>query len=402
MLKVLGLGSFRDSAQSSINKVEEPVGQTVSISRFSTERSPFEVLGRSTIGKLEGSLRPEFGAEVAYNRLGSRIALEVEDAGGVRPIALPASDVTVEELRGEAFGNLTWVAAPKWTLEAGLAIETSRITVTGDADGENSFTFVKPSIAATHQVSDAIQLRAAVRRSVGQLDFNDFAASANAEDDRFLAGNPNLGPDQTTRASLTFEFRGSTGVALNLEGFYEWRENVLEQVILPSGVPGIANAGSGRFRGVDVEGSLPLTSLIPGGLLEVTAAFRDSHFDDPITGETRQLFGVQDRDIDIDFRQDIASERIAWGVKYEPGGRYRQFFVDEAIDELRTDRWTAFIETTRFFGVKMNLEVRHIGGVEFPRERLLFAPDRSGALSGSEILDRRRGEFVKFTVSDQF
>ena len=163
MLKVLGLGSFRDSAQSSINKVEEPVGQTVSISRFSTERSPFEVLGRSTIGKLEGSLRPEFGAEVAYNRLGSRIALEVEDAGGVRPIALPASDVTVEELRGEAFGNLTWVAAPKWTLEAGLAIETSRITVTGDADGENSFTFVKPSIAATHQVSDAIQERRPAR-----------------------------------------------------------------------------------------------------------------------------------------------------------------------------------------------------------------------------------------------
>lgn len=50
----------------------------------------------------------------------------------------------------------------------------------------------------------------------------------------------------------------------------------------------------------------------------------------------------------------------------------------------------------------MQLEVRNIGQTRFPRDRLLFAPDRSGAFTGSEVLDRERGEFVKFTVSDQF
>ncbi|WP_197409568.1 TonB-dependent siderophore receptor [Erythrobacter sp. YT30] len=402
VLKVLGLGSLTESVQESRNVVEEPVGELATISRFRADRLPLEVLSRGTIGKLEGSFRPEFGVEVAYNRLDSSIALEFEDETGVTPIDLPASDVTVEELRGEAFTNITWIAAPDWTIEAGLAIETSRITVAGDAEGENTFTFLKPSFAITHQLSKAIQLRAAVRRTVGQLDFNDFAASTNLEDDRVIGGNPDLGPDQTTRASFTADFRAPSGAALNVEAFHEWREDVLEQVILPSGVGGLANAGSARVWGMDVEGALPLRAVLPGGLLEVTAEFRDSSFDDPITGETRNINGLQNPNIDIDFRQDFTAERFAYGIRYEPRIEFATFFIDEAIEEARGDRWTAFIETTRFFGLKMNLEVRNIGGQIFPRDRLLFTPDRSGSLTGSEILDRRRGEFVKFTITDQF
>lgn len=197
VLKLLALGSFRDSEVGSTNIVAGPPGAAPTINRFESDGLPIEVLTRATIGRLEGSLRPEFGIETAYHRLDSRIALEVEDADGMRPIILPASDVTVAEWRGETFGNVVWALASRWTLEAGLAAEFSQITVTGDAAGQNRFFFLKPSLAMTFQASDALQLRAALRRTVGQLDFKDFAASANAEDDRFLAGNPDLGPDQT-------------------------------------------------------------------------------------------------------------------------------------------------------------------------------------------------------------
>lgn len=402
VLKALALGSIRDVEQSSLSVIEEPVAQLASISRFQSKTTPLELLSRATIGKLEGSLRPEFGLEGAYNRLDSEVALEIEDAAGVRAVPLSASDVVVEELRAEAFGNLTWLLASDWTLEAGLAVETSRITVDGNASGENSFTFLKPSLALTHQVSKALQLRAAVRRTVGQLSFNDFAASANIEDDRVLAGNPDLGPDQTTRGSFTADLRAPSGAALNVEVFHEWRSDVLEQVFLPGGGAGRANAGSARVWGLDIEAALPLRAVLRGGLIEVDGEFRDSRFDDPITGETRQVFGLQDQRIDITFRQDLTPERVAYGVTYEPRGEFSQFFTGEVINEERGDRWTAFVETTRFLGVKMQLEVRNIGGALFPRERLLFTPDRSGSLTSTEILDRRRGEFVKFTISDQF
>jgi hypothetical protein len=50
----------------------------------------------------------------------------------------------------------------------------------------------------------------------------------------------------------------------------------------------------------------------------------------------------------------------------------------------------------------MRLEASNIGQTRFPRDRQLFAPDRSGTFLGTERLDRERGEFVTFTISDQF
>lgn len=402
VLKLLTLGSFQDAEQSSANVVAEPPGAAPVINRFASKDLPIEVLSRATIGKLEGSVRPEFGIEAAYNRLDSRIALEVEDTSGVRPIILPASDVTVAEWRGETFGNLVWAIAPRWTLEAGLAAEFSQITVSGDAEGRNEFFFLKPSVALTWQVSDALQLRGSLRRTVGQLDFSDFAASANAEDDRFLAGNPDLGPDQTWRASLTGDLRLQGGYALNVQAFHEWREDVLEQIVLPIGVPGLANAGSARVWGIESEAAVPLTGFLKGGLVEVSADFRDAAFTDPITGQSRVVTDLTTPEITIDFRQDLTDARFAWGARYEPPLRTTSFFANEEIIDRRGRRITAFVETTRFFGVKMQLEVRNIGQVRFPRDRQLFAPDRSDAFIGSEVLDRERGEFLKFTISDQF
>lgn len=401
-VKVLGLGSYRDIEQSSRNVVQEPVGETASISRFRAERFPVELLSRGTFGRVDGRLRPEFGLEIAYNRLESEIGLEIEDAAGIAPINLPASDVAIEEVRGEAFGNLTWVAAPKWTVEAGLAVEASEITVGGDADGKSTFTFLKPSFAVTHQWSDEIQFRAALRRTVGQLDFNDFAASANAEDGRFLGGNPDLGPDQTTRASVTADFRASSGLALNLELFHEWRDDVLEQVALPSGAFGVANAGSATVQGLDADLSVPLAFLIPGGLLEAEVALRESEFDDPITGRTRDITELRTPEIEVNFRQDLTDLELAWGVGYEAPYDVAFFFADEIDAGSPEAGWTGFVETTRFFGVKAQLEVRNIGGRDFPRERLFFDPNRAGAFAGSEIQDRRRGEFIKLTISNQF
>lgn len=400
--KLLALSSFRDAVQAAQDVVAEPVDGPRSISRFRSEQVPIELLSRVTLGQVDGDLRPEFGGEIAYNRLSSTIALETEDAIGVQPTLLPASDIVVEELRGEAFANLAWAVTPRWTAEVGLAVETSQITVSGDAQGESRFTFLKPSLAITSQLTDEIQIRATVRRTVGQLDFNDFAASANAEDDRLLGGNPNLGPDQTTRASLTADFRVASGAALNLEVFQEWREDVLEQTILPSGAFGVANLGSAQAAGLNADLSLPLRFIIPGGLLEADIAFINTSFDDPITGQIRNVTDFENPLIDIDFRQDLPRLRFAWGFRYEPPTNIENFFVDEAIFSSRGSNWTGFIETTRFFGVKSQLEVRNIDGQEFPRERLFFFPDRGGEFIGSEIIDRRRGAFIKLTITDQF
>src|SRR5690606_25761619 len=140
--------------------------------------NPIEVIGRITTTPASSRrFKPDFGAELAHNRLDSDLDLTRDAGGGQARIALPAADLVVEELRGEAFANATWPLSPDWTLEGGLAVETSEIGVSGDAEQSRRFTFFKPSAAIAWRAMPGLLLRAEVRRTVDQLNFADFAAS---------------------------------------------------------------------------------------------------------------------------------------------------------------------------------------------------------------------------------
>ena len=160
------------------------------------------------------------------------------------------------------------------------------ITVGGEAERSQTFTFVKPSIAVAWRATSRLQLRAAARHTVGQLDFSDFAASVELADDQTQAGNPDLGPDQATRYSISADYRGSGDLALTLEAFLEDRTDVLEQVVLPSGAPGLSNAGETTYRGLKGSATVPLDRWLAGARLTGEAEVIESAFNDPLTGRS--------------------------------------------------------------------------------------------------------------------
>lgn len=402
-LKLLSLSSFQTWEQEQLVSTERPVGNLASGSTFTREQDTFETVFRGSFTKSGSSrLRPEFGAEIAYNSLDSKLSLETRDAAGANAIDLPAADVLVEELRGEAYSNLIWQAGGGLSVEAGLATEISQITVSGDADSRQSFFFIKPFATAIYDYRPGFQFRLGLRRTVGQLDFSEFAASASAEDDRLLAGNPNLGPDQTTRASFTVDMRSEKRGAINVELFHEWRDNLIEQVRLPSGSFGAANAGNGRLWGVTANASAPLSPVIPGGLLELEADFRDSTFADPLSGTDRDISNVSSPTLLAEFRQDLSDQKLAWGFSYRAAQKRRFFFANEISFTREGEQWRAFVQSTHLKGWRTTLEVRSIGGRNRFRERTFFEPSRAGSLSGSEVIDRNRGAFVSLTLAGQF
>lgn len=401
--KTILLASSTPLDEETIVREERPVRTIDGGSRFTNTQIPIETISRTTYARGGArALKPEFGFEGAYNRLDSEFALFARDASGTEtPVALPASDVVVEELRGEAFANLIWTAAPKWTVETGVAVEASEISVSGDAQNNQAFVFAKPFANLLYRPSSTLQLRLGARRTVGQLDFADFAASADGEQDRQFGGNPDLGPDQTWRAAFAVDWRREARGALNVEVFHEWRNDVLEQLGLPSGAFGLANAGEGRVWGVTTSGALQLTPVIPGGLLEVRATVQDSEFDDPLTGATRVLDDIPSPIISLNFRQDLPAIQSSWGVTYIAAENTELFFGNEISDARDGDRVELFAETTRYFGVKSRLALRGVGGQTFRTNRRFFAPDRSGAFVGSERVDRDRGLFITLTVEGQ-
>jgi len=402
-VKALSLSSYRDRDRQQLVFSERPVGMEISNSTFASQRETFETIIRTTASRGgERRLKPEFGAEIAYNRLDSNLSLEVADAGGVTSVSLPAANVLVEELRGEAFANLIWSASKKFTIETGIGAELSKITVSGDADNAQSFLFAKPFATLIYDPRPGIQFRLGARRTVGQLDFTDFAASASAADDRLTAGNPELEPDQTTKLSFSVDLRSDTRGAVNVELFHEWREGILEQIILPSGGQGIGNAGSARVWGLRANASLPLSPVIPGGLFELESEFLDSTFLDPITNERRVVSNTDSPSILASFRQDLTARRVAWGFSYRAVFDGTFFFADEESYNRDGEHWSVFVETARFLGVKTNLEFSGIGKQNFFRGRRFFDPDRSGVFVESQDISRDRGMFVTLTMSGQF
>ena len=148
--------------------------------------------------------------------------------------------------------------------------------------------------------------------------------------------------------------------------------------------------------------SLPLSAIIPGGLIELETEFLDSSFLDPITGANRVVSFTDTPTIDASFRQDLTDLKVAWGVSYAAEIEGTFFFADEESLNRDGRNWSVFAETTRVFGIKTKLEFSNIGKQNFFRERRFFSPDRSGAFTGSQAISRDTGMLVALTASGQF
>lgn len=397
--QVIGLGLLEDREFNNRFHSETVTGDEVFDSSFSQDSRNTEFIGRTTYGKLSGSLfKPEFGFEVAKNRLTSN-SVSFEDG---QQQELNGGNVEVEELRGEFFSTFVYLANHKLTLEGGLTAEVSNIKVSGDAEQEQTFRFIKPRISATFKFDRDNQLAFELERQVGQLDFRDFAASSEASDDRTTSGNPDLQPDSTYVVAATYDWSFSERGSLKVKVFHEWRDDILEQILLPSGGQGIGNAGDARVWGIQTDINLPLDALLANGLLEVTHIYSDSSFHDPIIDGERVVNGFTPNVLEVKLRQDLTRIKLAWGIEYSSDFTTSNFFVDEIQKFRANKRWKFFIESSRFFGVKTQLEITDANTGEFTRTRSIFDGDRGGNLASTEIADRQRRPQIRLSFSDNF
>lgn len=375
-------------------------GERIVFSDFARSTEELESILRATYGKVGGSaLKPEFGAEVAYNQLISSFNLFSETFDG---ISETIENRKVSEIRAETFVNMVWNANDKLTLDGGLTWEISRIKVTGDIPNEQTFRFLKPSLNATYNVRDDLQLQLRANRTVGQLDFQDFAASNNFGDGRQLEGNTQLSPDQTWRLEGSVDWRFNSKGSLVVTLFHEWRNDVLEQIPLETGGFGLGNAGSATFYGLEADLILPLDGILPGARFEAGYRRRESSFLDPITNETRPLSDITDEFFSFEFRHDLVEEQFSWGLEMDGAFEEPNFFVDELLEFSGRNRFNIYAETTRYLGIKMRLEWNRFTGNTFNRDRFFFEGTRAGDFIGSELQTRRFGSVVRFIVTVPF
>ncbi len=401
-LKVLTLGKGRhvDTGTDGLRRGGDGRALFANSSRQVDEA--LELIARASVSRSgELTWRPEWGVELVFNRLDSRLD-GAQATPPAEPQPLPRQAVSVEEGRGEVFGRLAWTASPRFSTEAGLALEASTIRVSGDARRQRSLGYAKPSLSATWRPADGVELRGSVRRSVGQLDFSDFAASAELASERRKSGNPELVPDRRTRATLALDLRGDEGAALNLQLFAERRQDVVDAVILAPGQGGRGNAGSARVWGLSASGALPLDRLASGLRISANGLWQDARFTDPANGQRRLLNDFEPQRYKVELRQDLRSHQRAWGLTLDGSLQLTSYFLNESSRRDIPSRWSAFVETSELAGLKARLEILNFGGYDVARDRRFFTPDRSGAPDGRQALVFPYDPTVQFSVAGTF
>jgi outer membrane receptor for ferrienterochelin and colicin len=296
---------------------------------FSYANDASETIIRGQLRHENGAVTTEVGAEAAYNALDTRQAFTV---GGV-PVPLPSDQVKVEETRMEAFARSTWRMTETLTLETGLRLESSTISQSGDSDAEKDLFYAKPRAQLTWTPGQGNQLRFRVERDVGQLDFGDFAASADLQADQVFGGNADLEPDQRWIFEAAYErrFWGDGVVSLTLR--HDEISDVIDRIPLVGGFSAVGNIGDGTYDSARLSLTLPTDRLgISGGRLRTSGTWQESSVTDPTTGRQREISGIRPFDANIAFTQDIQSIKTQWGFEWLRG-------FDEALydPDSRTD-----------------------------------------------------------------
>ncbi len=393
-LKLLGFASVTDLDVTSWSEVE-PSGATASITdRFESHAVSRETIARAVLIKAAGALQPEIGAEIAWNSLDNRSA---SSRFGTSP-SRSVSAVEVSETRSQAFTALNWRPGPRWLIAAGAAYESSRLQ-SGAEDGRR-FGFFKPSLTATYRSDDQTNLRFSIRRSVGQLSFGDFAASANLAEGRANEGNARLGPDHKTTAAVDYERRFSQRGAITLKLAREWRRDVLEAAVLPSGAFGTVNVEQAGAWSLKASLALPLDRVLPNGLLNVKYARQRARLTDPLTGQRRSLTSFQPTSFEVDLRQDLSA--ASWGLSYARGFQKLFWYPDEARVQDHGADLGLYVETRRLRSTRLTLRLDGLLGTRTTYSRTQYTPSRAGRPTQNEVWDIRTPLITTVSVSRNF
>ncbi|HEX8570850.1 MAG TPA: TonB-dependent receptor [Caulobacteraceae bacterium] len=310
----------------------------------------------------------EGGLEAAYNFLDADQSFTLE---GER-IPLPSDQVLVEELRGEAFLTAAWRVRENLSVDAGIRLEASRISQSGTFNLSREFFYPKPRVLVTWSITPSDQIRVRLEHQVSQLNFGDFAASAQLQDEQVSAGATDLRPDQTTTIEAAYERRFWGDGVLTMTGSYGLITDAIDivPVFLDDGgiLPAVGNVGDGHYQAFVIDTTIPTDRLgVGGGRLRLRGSWVETTITDPLTGEERRPSGQSPFIPLIGFTQDLQKLRTNWGVDYRWANYSENFRITDTSRTDVTNVITAFADYKPQPSLSLRGQVNYIGAIDNDR-----------------------------------
>jgi hypothetical protein len=152
--------------------------------------------------------------------------------------------------------------------------------------------------------------------------------------------------------------------------------------------------------------------------LDINTRWQDSTVTDPVTGEERELsatvLGDDNSSANIfetdseyvyvfDYRQDFEEMKFAWGGDVTLEAQLPIYKVNELDHRDRGTDLNLFIETTRWFGMKLRAEFNNVFDRTVVRERTFYSGARGlTPLLRRQLQDRTDGREIGLSLSGSF
>ena len=372
---------------------------------FDIAQSSTESIFRQSLKwRLSDQHRLEFAAEFAVNELSSLFNYFERIDGELVPIEIPGSDTTINERRREAYVLHTWSPNEAWVFETTLGAEASTIKQTGESFRSRDFSFFKPGIDIRFDRDANQQYQLSVRRDIGQLNFGDFGASADI-DNNVYSGNTELVPEKQWQYDFSYERRlpDDAGRIVATLSYHEF-EDKIELIPLTDSngdtISAVGNIGDGYLSQLEIAGSFRLSGLsLPNLIIEPTLRLTDTKVTDPFTGRPREF----DMTHEVYFRVDIWHDITDWGLSYggamAMGDERVHFDYDEIATHNRFAFYRVFAEYQLGRGIILRAEANDLSNFDRGRDRLFYLGGvETGIITSRELVEHREGRVFNLSL----
>lgn len=404
-IKFIGLRRMEDSK---FNKIFSDTAANNSQYLFNSTSNPVEtesILRSVYTWVPEKGHTVEWAVEGVKNGLNEKQTFEENTGTGFVDLTVDGSSTIVSEKRAESSLLYARPLSDKLSITSNVAVEYSKISVTGQEDQARSYTRPKGFIALNYKVNDKTTLKGRVERKVGQLNFFIFASTLNVVEGTTNNGNTGIVPDQTWRLESTLEHRFGKENVFSITLNYDFIDDRVETIPFGDGTEGFGNIPKARQYGISANSTVMTDDLgIPGGRIKFFGIWGWSSMTDPVTGLSRGIDNYQCCGASFNFLQNVPGTNYGWGFQINHGsGRTSHRLAERSKSSVSApDYYKVFANHNDVFGMKLEFDLTIPFGRTRHNVRTFYTPDRNGVFDGMEERFRKDGFTMTLKLSDTF
>lgn len=404
-LKLIGFRRFENSDFGNEFRREPTDGTAPTGQRFDQVIDEGESVLRGEYRWKAGNSDWQASLEGALNYLDAESELFTLVGGDYQPAPLSGATARVEEKRAQTILTYGRPLSDELSLQASLGAEHSQLSQSGANALTRSFIRPKGSLSLAWKATPALTVSSKFQRKVGQLNFGDFLASVDVQNNNNNSNNPQLVPPQSwlweNEGNWSLGKAGS--IKFKLDG--EVISDLVDQIPISATEEAVGNlSGSAKRLRAELSGSFVLDSIgFKGAKLDAMVAAQATSVRDPLLLINRPLSNRGRSVWSIDLRHDIPNTQWAWGLYAEDNSDNGFYRLDYFGRDFRTGPFTlAFVEHKNVFGLKVRATVLNPIGQREGSAEQYYVTRRNGPLDFSRTLDFRYGTFYRLIISGTF